>query len=128
MPTSEKWIADNIIETMWSDPLTGNQLKDCFSRIAEMLDENPGQTVHVLFDLRPAGIVPTTAPLSAINTGFMTSDNLGVISVASNDRIAATLARIASGISRKTIVMFSTYDEALDYINEEIASGPARMI
>ena len=121
MPTRENWIAENIIETVWMQPLTGSQLKDCFDSIAAMLDERPEQIIHVLFDLRTAGTVPASAPLSAVNTGFMGKSNLGIISVTSDDRMAATLARIASGISRKSIVMFKTYDEALGCVHEATA-------
>ena len=115
MPTNEAWLDDNVIITEWNNPLTPDELYDCFKALRQML-ELGAHPVHILFDLRDAGSVPAQAPILAIRSKFLETPSLDKVVVVSNDVIAQILAKTASSITRRDILFFPLYDLAVNHL------------
>jgi hypothetical protein len=115
MPTEESWIVEHIAATRWTEPLTADELTACFNALTAMIRAKP-HLVHVLFDLREAGIVPARAPIIAIQSGMFSTENTGSIAVVSTDVLAELLASVASRKTRHPIRFFKTFDDAVAFL------------
>jgi hypothetical protein len=87
----------------------------CFESIVEAVSEKH-ETVHILFDVQNAGVIPMNAPYLALHSGFMKLDKLGHVAVVGMDRRAQVLADIVVKVVRKEIVFFPSYDQAFEYL------------
>jgi hypothetical protein len=118
MPTQESWLDDNIIQTTWTSPLTSEELRECFQRLADWI-QSSDHRVHVLFDITGTGSIPADAPVLAINSRFLTQSNIGKVAVVGMDIVPQLLARVAATVSRKDITFFPLIESALDYLKKE---------
>lgn len=73
--------------------------------------------VQVLFDLSQAKIIPSSAPLLAIHSGFLSRPNTGQVAVVTTDVIAEILAGIASRVTHHPVRFFPSVESALDFLN-----------
>lgn len=115
MPTREDWISETLLATVWSAPLSANELSACFAELAKQISSK-AHSVDLLFDVRETRTIPVQAPALAIRSGFLSQPNTGKVAVVSGDVIAQILASVASGITRHEILFFSEYQAALDYL------------
>ena len=115
MATEQKWLESNIYASIWQAPLFAGDLRTGFSAIVEAVSSQE-DLVHVLFDVQGGGVIPMNAPYLALHSGFMKLDNLGHVAVVGMDRRAQVLADIVVKVVRKEIIFFTTYEEALAYL------------
>jgi hypothetical protein len=116
--TEEIWLEDNIILTIWKKPLSADELRACFDRLARMLGQAQA-TTHLLFDLSEAGSVPSQAPVLALNSHFLTQEHTGKIAVVGMNIVAQILAQVATSVSKKDINFFPLYNSALAYLKDD---------
>ena len=115
MPTVETQPHPDIFQTTWTRPLSSNELRSSFFAIAEHLDTASGP-VNILFDITGAGNVPLNAPSLALQSGFLRHENLGRVAVVGMDRMAQTLASLASNLAGKDILFFGNVADAMAYL------------
>lgn len=120
MPTYESRIHTGVIVTQWIEPLTTEELDVCFRHLKAMLDTTSSPT-HILFDLQEAGSVPHQAPLLAIRSKFLTSNQLDKVAVVSTDIITQILSKTASRVTKHEILFFPTYEAATDFLKAHSA-------
>jgi hypothetical protein len=118
VPTREEWLTENIILTTWQAPVSREDLDGCFKQISYWIKFRTEET-HVLCDLREAGVVPNSAPLSAIRSKFLTRPNTGRVAVVGMDRGPQILAQVAVTVTKKAIRFFPDREEALAYLTEK---------
>jgi len=117
MPTQESWLDENTVSTVWTQPITPEELKSCFNQLARMI-EGKKDTVHILFDIAEGGSVPAQAPMLALRSGFLGKPNLGRVAVVGMAVVPQILASVAASVSRKDIMFFPLRDSALAYLKD----------
>ena len=117
MPTHKTWLENDIIQITWNQPLTSNDLLQCFLDLTETID-SAEQRIHILFDLVDAGSIPVDAPVLAIRSRFMIMSNTGRIAVTGSNALPKMLADVAARITKKEIVFFHDQESALNYLHE----------
>jgi len=115
MPTTEQWLEDNIIFTVWTAPLTSSQLSVCFSELVRQI-QSKDAVVHVLFDITKAGSIPAQAPMHFIRSQLASQANLGSMAVIGTNAIGQILAQTAIKMTGQNILFFGDEREALDYL------------
>jgi hypothetical protein len=117
MPTFEKPLDSEIAETIWTSPLKSHELSLCFATLAKQIAESEN-VVHLLFDIRGAGAIPTQAPMLFIRSGIASQPNLGSIVVIGTSPVAQILAQIAVKMTGKNILFFATEAEVMAYLQD----------
>jgi hypothetical protein len=118
MPTHEDWLEDEIVQTVWTHPLTSDDLLHCFLGLAEKIDK-ARQSIHVLFEITDSGSMPIDAPVLAIRSRFMVKSNTGRIAVVGTNILSKMLADVAARVTKKEIRFFSDRETALKYLRDE---------
>lgn len=121
MPTREEWITQDIFMTEWHAPLDGEELRGSFDAIRSALEEKT-TTVHILFDLTQAGAIPLNSPYIALRSKFMVHERIGKVAVVGMDIRAEILADMVVKVTHRDIVFFSTYNQAMEYLNDMIVA------
>ncbi len=118
MPTSENWLNDSIIQSVWEDSSTSEEVQTCFDTLAAWLEEAE-QPTHILFNIQKSSSIPTNAPMLAVHSGFLNKPNTGKVVVVGMQVLAQIMARVAASVSRKNITFFPDMESALSYLGVE---------
>lgn len=115
MPTTEKWIDEQVLSTVWTAPLKSSEVSQCFAELTQQM-ESSEQIVHLLFDIEQAGSIPAQAPMHFIKSQIATKANLGSIAVKGTNPVAQIFAQMAVKMTGQNILFFSDDAQALEYL------------
>ena len=117
MPASVSKRENNIISSVWDEPLKSDELSECFENLNHHMDEGEGVT-HLLFDIRNAGNIPAQAPFLFIRSQIIKHGKLGRIATIGTNPVAKVLAQMAVKMASNKIHFFDTEEQALEYLKE----------
>ena len=117
MPTHESWLEDGIIAIIWTQPLTSDEVYQCFLNLSAIIDAS-AQKIHLLFDITDAGSLPVNTPVLAIRSRLMIKAHSGRIAVIGESILSKKLADVATQITKKEISFFPNIQDALNYLRE----------
>lgn len=118
MPTQETWFDDSVIQAVWEEPLTSNELKACFALLESWIDKSE-RTINILFNIQNSGSIPTNAPMLAVHSGFLSKLNTGKVVVVGMKTLPQIMARVAASVSRKDINFFPDLEAAIAFLEAE---------
>jgi hypothetical protein len=118
MSTQEEWLSDDIVYTIWTGPLTNQELASCFEELVKQV-KSTEDTVHLLFNIANAGSIPLQAPTLFLRSRLFSLPNLGQIAVFGMNPTGQILGRIAATMTSTTITFFDDKNHAIAYLHGE---------
>lgn len=114
MPTSSRWISDDIYLTSLQAPVTRHELNHCMTNIIGTMTGHPG-LLHLIFDMTNAGANAYLVPVLILEAGLLRRRNAGKVVFVGEGAYTRLLASAMNKVTQRDMVFFETQFEALHY-------------